>query len=117
MLHERTTLLTLLTHFNREHLRKIFNFSELLEADKDSLLEKLDLLRLWIRDLMAAKQTGETTHLINRDLTSEVLSSAHHFSFSALFEKAEIVNEIQSALQSNTNTRLTMDTMCLKLYQ
>jgi hypothetical protein len=75
------------------------------------------LLRLWIRDLMVAKQTGETTHLINRDLTREAFSSAHLFSFSALVEKVEIINEIQSALQSNTNTRLTMDTMCLKLYQ
>lgn len=117
MLNERKKLLKKISHLNKGYITEILDLAESLGEDKETLMENLDFLRLWFRDLLIFKETDQPTHLINRDLKNDVSRIACRYSLPALFEKVQTLNEAQLALHSNVNPRIAMETMLLKLCQ
>jgi len=115
VLKERKKLLDKINYLNRGYITEILDLAESLGEDKETLMENLDLLRLWFRDLLIFKETAQSKHLINRDLKSEVSKIAYQLSLPALFEKVQTLNEVQLALQGNVNPKIAMETMILKL--
>ena len=115
VLKERKKLLEKINHLNKGYVTEILDLAESLGEDKETLIENLDLLRLWFRDLLIFKETAQPKHLINRDLKSDVSKIAYRSSLPALFEKVQTLNEAQLALQGNVNPRIAMETMLLKL--
>ena len=115
VLKERKKLLEKINHLNKGHITEILDLAESLGEDKETLMENLDLLRLWFRDLLIFKETDQPKYLINRDLKNEVSTIAFRLSLPALFEKVQTLNEAQLALQGNVNPRIAMETMLLKL--
>jgi len=115
VLKERKKLLDKINYLNRGYITEILDLAESLGEDKETLMENLDLLRLWFRDLLIFKETAQSKHLINRDLKSEVSKIAYQLSLPALFEKVQTLNEVQLALQGNVNPKIAMETMLLKL--
>ena len=116
-LQEREELFEKINHMNNCFITEIFDLAASLGDDKAVLLKRLELLKLWIRDLLIFKATDQSRYLINRDLVKKVTTLASQLSWSNLFKKAAIVDEVQSALLSNVNPRLAMETMLLKFYQ
>jgi DNA polymerase-3 subunit delta' len=116
-LKERRKLLEKINHLNKDYVTKTLDLAESLSKDKETLMENLDLIRLWFRDILIFKETNRSTYLINKDLKNDVSRIAHLFSFPDLFEKVQILNEAQLALHGNVNPKLTMETMLLKLCQ
>jgi DNA polymerase-3 subunit delta' len=116
-LQEREELFEKINHLNKCFITEIFDLAASLGEDKAVLLKRLELLKLWIRDLLIFKATDQSRYLINRDLVKKVTTLASQLSWSNLFKKAAIVDEVQSALLSNVNPRLAMETMLLKFYQ
>jgi DNA polymerase-3 subunit delta' len=116
-LQEREELFEKINHLNKCFITEIFDLAASLGEDKAGLLKRLELLKLWIRDLLIFKATDQSRYLINRDLVKKVTTLASQLSWSNLFKKAAIVDEVQSALLSNVNPRLAMETMLLKFYQ
>jgi len=117
VLQEREELFEKINHLNKCFITEIFDLAASLGEDKDVLLKKLDLLKVWIRDLLICKATDQSCFLINRDLTKKATTLASQLSWSNLFKKSAIVDEFQSALLGNVNPRLAMETMLLKFYQ
>jgi len=115
LLKERKKLLEKINHLNKSDVTEILDLAESLGEDKEALMEKLDLLRLWFRDLLIFKETNQPTYLINKDLKNDVSKIACLLSWSDLFEKIQTLNEAQLALHGNVNPRLTLETMLLKL--
>lgn len=116
-LKERKKLFDNFNHLNKGNVTEILDLAESLGEDKETLIKNLDLLRLWIRDLLIFKENGQPTYLINRDFKNEVSKKACSLSWSDLFESLQILNDTQLALQYNVNPRLAMETMLLKLCQ
>ncbi|KPJ59814.1 MAG: hypothetical protein AMJ42_01775 [Deltaproteobacteria bacterium DG_8] len=117
ILKERKMLLEKINHLNKGYVTKILDLAESLGEDKEALIENLDLLRLWFRDLLIFKETNQVTYLINKDLKNDVCKISCLLSCSDLFEKMQTLNETQLALHGNVNPRLAMETMLLKLCQ
>ena len=117
VLKERKELLKKINLLSKDCVTDIFDLAESLGEDKEALRENLDLLRLWLRDLLILKETDQPTYLVNEDLKNELSNMAYRLSCSNIFEKVQIVNEAQLALQGNVNPRLAMETMFLKLCQ
>jgi DNA polymerase-3 subunit delta' len=115
LLQERKELLETLSLLHTCSPTALFKCAELLGEDKEVVREKLDVIRWWLRDLLLLKATSQANHIINKDLTREACAAASRLSWFNIFEKAQMINEVQTAVHSNVNVRLAMETMLFKL--
>jgi DNA polymerase-3 subunit delta' len=115
MLQQRRRLLALIAGTERSLLNAIFDFAEELGEDRACLLELLDLLRLWIRDVMMAKDAGTSAGLINSDLAGEAMAMSRSLSWPRLFQQDLLVADVQAALQGPVNPKLAMEHLMLML--
>jgi len=115
VLQERKELLETLSRLHTSSPTALFTCAELLGEDKELVREKLDVITWWLRDLLLLKATSQPNHMINKDLRREACAAASRLSWFTLFEQAQVINEVQAAVQSNVNVRLAMETMLFKL--
>jgi len=115
LLEQRKRLLALLAGKSRSLLNAIFDFADELGEDRGELLELLDLLRLWIRDVMIAKESGTTVELLNIDLAFEAMTASRLLSWSRLFHQDMLIAEVQAALKGPVNPKLAMERLMLTL--
>jgi DNA polymerase-3 subunit delta' len=115
LLQERKELLATLSRLHTCSPTDLFKYAELLGEDKELVREKLDVITWWLRDLLLLKATSQANHVINKDLIREACATASRLSWFNLFEQAQVINEVQTAVQSNVNVRLAMETMLFKL--
>jgi len=94
-------------------LRSWLAFSETLSKNKDRLEESLEIVTMWLRDLLFVHY--DPKRLINRDSKDMLVKVAKSVGPKLVVDYIEAVEAAQSALRSNTNTRLTMDAMVLKI--
>lgn len=105
----RQQLLGLMVRPHHPDLTAILDYADEAGEDREALIELLDFLRLWFRDLMIAKETGGFHRLINLDLIDEARSAAERLSWSYLFTTAERISEVQSALKGTVNPRIALE--------
>jgi len=115
LLQERKELLETLSRLHTCSPTALIKCAELLGEDKALVREKLDVITSWLRDLLLLKATPQTNHIINNDFTRESCAAASRLSWFNLFEQAQVINEVQAAVQGNVNVRLAMETMLFKL--
>ena len=113
----RKELLERINQLTKGHVTATLDLAESLGEDKEVLMEILDLLRLWFRDLLVYKETNAPHYLINQDLEDDVSRKAFLSSWPDLFEKVKILTDVQLALYGNVNPRIAMESMLLKLCQ
>ncbi len=115
LLQERKELLETLSRLHTCSPTALMQCAELLGEDKERVREKLDMITWWLRDLLLLKATSQTNHIINKDCIREARAAASRLSWFNLFEQAQVINEVRTAVQSNVNVRLAMETMLFKL--
>jgi DNA polymerase-3 subunit delta' len=115
MLKQRQRLLSLIARPEPSLLNAVFDVADELGEDRKCLLELLDLLRLWIRDVMIAKDGGAPVELLNTDLADEAMSMAGSISWPQLFQQDLLVAEVHAALQGPVNPKLAMEHLMLTL--
>lgn len=112
---ERKTLLEAINNLKTASITTIMDCAPLLGEDKEAVLEKLDMLKVWLRDCAVGKLTNHPRHFINKDLVRSAQTVSSHTSWNTLFEKLQIVNETQAAVMENVNIRLATESMLLRL--
>jgi DNA polymerase-3 subunit delta' len=117
MLKQRQQLLALIARPDPPLLHAIFDLADALGEDRESLLELLDLLRLWIRDVMIAKDGGVPVEFLNTDLADEAMAMSRSISWPRLFQQDMLVAEVHAALQGPVNPKLAMEHLMLTLTQ
>jgi DNA polymerase-3 subunit delta' len=115
ILEQRKRLLALLAGPSRSLVNAIFDFADELGEGRGELLELLDLLRLWIRDVMIAKESGTTVELLNIDLAFEAMTASRQLSWPRLFQQDMLIAEVQAALKGPVNPKLAMEQLMLAL--
>ena len=115
MFARRQQLLALLSGPNPPRLNALLDCADELGEDRSELLELLDLLRLWIRDVMIAGETGAEADILNIDLAGEVMAAARRLSLPHLFRQEMLIAEVQAALKGPANPRLAMERLLLAL--
>ena len=113
----RDRLIHKLNALSSENIDGIFEFAEELSKEKDELIRILDLLKMWFRDLLVFKEGVSVDRLKNQDFLREIKQHETRFTTADLLEKISVVNDAQSALLMNSNKRLTLEVMFLKLCQ
>lgn len=92
-------------------VEQLFSLTEKLSQNKESLPLIMELIRLWYRDLIIWKGTGEEKFLLNRSHLKEIKQQTSKISIEELFRRVDIVEKMNIAFDYNTNKQLTLDTM------
>ena len=112
---ERQTFLEAVSNLNTNSISSIFECASLLGDDKEVVLEKLDMLLVWLRDCAVGKAAHHSHYLINKDLLQAVHTVSSNTSWADLLKKIEVVKETQRAVQENVNIRLAAEALFLRL--
>ena len=88
-------------------------FAERLASNKEILLDALDVLKAWLRDLVIYKFCPEK--IINTDLADTIRNVSQTESVSTLMLKIESIQTAQKSIRGNSNARLTLEAMILKM--
>ena len=94
-------------------VNRLLAFGELLSKDKQGLPEALEVIKSWLRDLVAAKISPQ--NIINHDLTAKLQQTSQKITLSSLLSKFEAVQSTQNTIKAGINTRLALESMILKL--
>lgn len=113
--------------FKRETIEKIavinrgtglslFSIAHEFGDERAVILEKLGILREWLRDVLVLKETGRHDFMLHRDLlkTSETLSGK--IDRASIIEAVEAVARAIRAVERNANKQLTLESMVFTLF-
>lgn len=88
-------------------------FSEMLAKKRDLVEESLEIITMWLRDLLVVGYAP--AHVLNQDRRDAIDKAAQKVKPAQLLEQINAVNHARVALQHNTNLRLTLDAMVLTM--
>lgn len=88
-------------------------WSEMLAKKKDLIEDSLEIITLWLRDILVF--STEPRRVLNQDRLEAISAAAEHVSQTQLLEQIDAVDRALTALRSNTNARLTLDAMVLRM--
>jgi DNA polymerase III subunit delta' len=94
-------------------IRAWLAWSEILAKKKDRIEESLEIITMWLRDMLVFKT--DPKRVLNRDRLEALSTAAKHVSQTQLLQQIDAVDRASTALRSNTNARLTLDAMALKM--
>lgn len=88
-------------------------FSEKLAKNKSTVLDSLEVMKTWLRDLLVCRYAPEK--IMHKDLRDEIGRVSRDCSVHGLIKRIEIISRAQKDIQSNLNLRLSLDVMMLGL--
>jgi len=109
----RSSLLEQISSLSIKSIQTVFAFADVLSRDKNRLPDALDMLMTWFRDALMYKVSPE--RVINKDLMTKVHHCSTGRSVDELLEKIGVVQSAQTAISRNSNTRLTLEVMLMRL--
>ncbi|UCE51388.1 MAG: DNA polymerase III subunit, partial [Desulfobacterales bacterium] len=110
---QRNWVLEEINGLSSRPMGRILAFAERLSRDKDTILETLEVMKSWFRDLVMAKFYPEK--IINQDIASDIQLASQKRSVPSLLSKIDLVQATQNSFHANTNLRLTLEVMLMKL--
>jgi len=81
----------------------VFSLAEKAALQKDELGDLLELLKLWVKDLMILGAGGTERYLINHDLRHTLAPAAQRWGAEQLSERLALIGEAQRQLRHNCN--------------
>ena len=101
--------------FARSENEKFFVKEENFLSDKEDVDLKLNLLRLWYRDLVLYKIYGNVDCVLNKDKTEEIASQSSAFSLEKLLNALLGTEKYSTKLEYNANPQLTLEAILMML--
>lgn len=84
-----------------------------LSQNKETLFDALEVIKSYLRDLVICKY--DPKKIVNRDLTDTIQSVSQKISEKWLLEKIKDIQTAQEYILANTNIRLTIELLILRL--
>lgn len=91
----------------------ILAFAEMLSQKKEILSDSLEIINTWFRDLILFRYYPEK--IINKDLIDQIQSISQKVTISSLLSKIKAVESAQKDILANTNSRLTIEVLIMRL--
>jgi DNA polymerase-3 subunit delta' len=101
--------------FARTEDEKFFIGEENFLGDKEDVDLKLNLLRLWYRDLVLYKIYGNVDCVLNKDKTEEIASQSRALSLERLLNALLGTEKYSTSLEYNANPQLTLEAILMTL--
>jgi len=91
------------------------SMADLLGKERGTLLEGLDILRIWYRDILVYRETGDAGKLIHRDCLEALKLCAERMAVQDILQNMKTVSRACNAIERNANKQLTLETMLFRL--
>jgi len=91
------------------------SFVDFLGDDRKKILEKLDIMRSWYRDILVYKETDTVDGLIHRDIVDRTRKGSREMSGADILQNIGVIKEAYGAIERNANRQLTLEAMMFKL--
>ena len=88
-------------------------FAENLSKNKVTLAESLEVMKSWFRDLVIYKFHPE--QIMNKDLREKIQQNSKKMAVDSLLSKIDDIHLAQKNIQANTNLRLTLEVLIMRL--
>ena len=92
---------------------RLLALAEKLAREKESLAERLEIIKSWFRDLIVSRY--DDRKIINQDVSDQIKSASGQSETWVHLSKLDAVQNIQGRLKANTNLRLSMEQLLIKL--
>jgi DNA polymerase-3 subunit delta' len=111
----RTRVLDILSQLRAGDIVQLLQEAANLSAERSDALEWIELLQLWVRDMLVWSQTRDKKLIINVDLLDEVEKWSSKYTLNQLLDMMEEVEQGRSRLEAKGNSRLVIEAMLLKM--
>lgn len=88
-------------------------FASRLAKNKDFLLDSLEVIHSYFRDVVVWKYSPEK--IINKDLTDRIQYASQKMSVASLLSKIKGIQTARRDIRANANARLTLEVLMMKL--
>lgn len=89
--------------------------AEKLSTEREELSETLEVIKVWFRDLIIGQY--DPGKIINQDIADKIRIASEKVSVPSLLSKVDAVQQAQNRITANTNLRLSMENLLIKLAQ
>ncbi|MFO7715941.1 DNA polymerase III subunit delta' [Desulfosarcina sp.] len=103
----------LMTNSGVPEIRAWLTWSEMLAGKKDLIEESLEIITMGLRDMLVVG--SDPRRVLNQDRLEALAATAGQFSQTQLIGRIDAVELALTALRANTNARLTLDAMVLRM--
>ncbi len=86
-------------------------FAEKLSQDKDLIHNSLELIKLWMRDLIIVKYDPD--RVLNKDMVQRIRCASNKFPEEDILSCISAIQRVQKAIDGNANARLALENMIL----
>ncbi|MGD1969938.1 MAG: DNA polymerase III subunit delta' [Desulfobacterales bacterium] len=111
----RNWLIAELQRLSLQPMARLFALAEKLAREKESLAARLEIIKSWFRDLIINQY--DDRKIINQDVTDQIKAASGQTDLLVHLSKLDAVQKIQGRLKANTNLRLSMERLLIKLAQ
>ena len=112
----RDRVIELISGLEKKELNEIFLQFKIIEEYKNNIEEIVDMMYLYLRDAVIAKEIG-SEHILQKDKKDNILQYIKNVELKTLLDRIDAVCEAQESLRQNGNFQMTMEVMMLKLRQ
>jgi DNA polymerase-3 subunit delta' len=89
--------------------------AEKISAEREELSETLEVIKVWFRDLIIGRY--DHGKIINQDAADKIKTASETVSVPSLLSKLDAIQQAQNRITANTNLRLSMENLLIKLAQ
>lgn len=114
-LHHRKWVLAEMRLLSLQPIARLLALAEKLSREKEMLAERLEIIKIWFRDLIVDRY--DTEKIINKDLVDQIRIASRQTDIATLLTKVEAIQYAQHRLTANTNLRLSMEQLLIQLAQ
>ena len=83
--------------------------------DKKKIVDALNILAVWYRDILVLKSAETDKFIINRDRINDLNSETAKFSQEALLDILEEVKNASFFIEQNVNPKLTLSSLASRI--
>jgi DNA polymerase-3 subunit delta' len=94
---------------------RLLALAEKLSAKREELSEALEVIKVWFRDLIIGRY--DPGKIINQDVADKIKLASGKVSVPSLLSKVDAVQQAQNRITANTNLRLSLENLLIKLAQ
>ncbi len=109
----RNWLINEVAALSSKPLGALLAFAARLAKDKSALADSLEVIKSWFRDLIICKYSPE--RIFNRDLAEKVQAASDNMVIASILRKIKDVQSAQRHIQANSNLRLTLEVLIMRL--
>ncbi|WDV45977.1 DNA polymerase III subunit delta' C-terminal domain-containing protein [Clostridiaceae bacterium M8S5] len=115
----RSNVISLVERLISNNEYNIFKTTEFFVENKDNLEQTLDMLLIWLRDLLiiSLSNQGINNIIINKDKLEVLYEQSYRLRKNRLTDIIDIVEEAKYNIKANVNIKLNIDVMLLKLQE